>query len=213
MRRSAVLVLAAAVALSAAAPAFASGRRIVCYTAEESTFCPFWGQTYSGMRFQTNIEQSFIRYAGAINEVEFYNYGTSSARFNNFVVHLCHTERDSLSNYFGVNYYGTPMEVVNLAAFNIPAARNWFPLRMNRRFTYDNVRNLLIEIRWEGDDNVNLPVYDNGRGPGYRRVWAVNNPNAASGVGDAYVYYIRLNFLYYTGVGPTSLGRVKAMFD
>jgi hypothetical protein len=213
MRRLAVLLLVAAVALGAAAPAFATGRRIVCYSASATTFCPFWGESYSGMRFQTNVEQSRIRYAGQITEVEFYNYSTTSARFNNYIVHLCHTDRDSLSPIFGVNYYGTPVQVVSLSAYTIPAARGWFGLRMNRRFTYDNVRNLLIEIRWEGDSNVNLPIYMSDQVTGNRRIWAVNNPNAYSGIGDSCAYYLRLNFGIFTGAAPTSLGRVKAMFD
>jgi hypothetical protein len=48
---------------------------------------------------------------------------------------------------------------------------------------------------------------------GNRRVWAVNNPNAPSGRGDGHAYYTRLNFDYHTGVEPTSLGRVKAIFE
>ncbi len=213
MRRPGVFLLVAALTLAVATSALATGRQITCYSAQASTPCPFWGATYSGMRFQTNIEQSRIRYAGSINEVEFYNYAGVSGRFNNYVVYLCHTDRVSLSTYFGVNYYGTPVQVVSLAAFNIPAVRGWFGLKMTRRFNYDNVRHLLIEVLWEGDNAINVPVYMNDMVSGYRRIWAVNNPSAPYGVGDASAYYIRLSFGVFTALEPTSLGRVKALYE
>jgi hypothetical protein len=213
MRRLAISILVVALALGVATSASASGRRIICYPAQSTNLCPFWGHAYSGMRFMTNIEQSRIRYAGAINEVEYYNYNGAAGRYNNYRVHLCHTARTSLSTTFGVNYYGTPILVASRSAFNIPGARGWFGLRMTRNFTYDNARNLLIEIRWEGDNGVSVPIYTTDPMSGNRRIWAVNDPNAATGRGDGRAYYTRLNFGYYTACEPTSLGRVKAMFD
>jgi hypothetical protein len=213
MKRWGMLVLIVALALGVAASALASGRRIYCYSAQENNLCPFWGHAYSGMRFQTNVEQSRIRYAGSINEVEYYNYDGASGRYNNYRVYLCHTTRTSLSTTFGVNYYEAPVLVASRSAFTIPGVRGWFPLLMTRRFDYDNVRHLLIEIRWEGDNGVSVPIYTNEPLSGNRRVWAVNDPAAPSGRGDGRAYYTRLNFGYYTALGPTSLGRVKAMFE
>jgi hypothetical protein len=213
MKRWGILILVVALTLGLAASALASGRRIYCYSAQANNLCPFWGHAYSGMRFQTNIEQSRIRYAGAINEVEYYNYDGSAGRYNNYRVYLCHTTRTSLSTTFGVNYYAAPVLVASRAAFTIPAARGWFGLRMTTKYNYDNVRHLLIEIRWEGDNAISVPIYNNDPLSGRRRVWAVNNPTAPEGVGDGRAYYTRLNFSYFTGVAPTSLGRVKAMFE
>jgi hypothetical protein len=213
MRRLAVVILVVALASGFATSALATGRRIVCYTPQSTNLCPFWGHYYSGMRFQTNIEQSRIRYAGSINEVEFYNSSGVLGRYNNYVVHLCHTDRTSLSTTFGVNYYGTPIQVVSLSAFTIPADRAWFGLRMTRRFAYDNARHLLIEIRWEGDNGVSVPIYTTEPMAGNRRVWAVNNPQAPSGVADGRAYYTRLSFGSYTALEPTSLGRVKALYE
>ena len=213
MKRWGILILIVALTLGVAASALASGRRITCYSAQANNLCPFWGHAYSGMRFQTNIEQSRIRYAGAINEVEYYNYDGASGRYNNYRVYLCHTTRTSLSTTFGVNYYAAPVLVASRAAFTIPGARGWFGLKMTRKYNYDNVRNLLIEIRWEGDNAISVPIYNNDPLSGNRRVWAVNNPTAPSGRGDGRAYYTRLNFSYYTACEPTSLGRVKAMYE
>ena len=212
MRRLVISILVVALTLGVATSALATGRRIVCYSAQSTNLCPFWGHAYSGMRFQTNIEQGRIRYAGAINEVEFYNYNGANGRYNNYVVHLCHTDRTSLSTTFGVNYYGTPVQVAKWAAFVIPGARGWFGLKMTRRFMYDNVRHLLIEIRWEGDNGVSVPIYATNPLTGNRRIWAVNDPNAPTGRGDGRAYYTRLSFNAYTGLSPTSLGRVKALY-
>ncbi len=189
MRRLGICILVVALTLGVVASALATGKQIVCYSAHASNLCPFWGEYYSGMRFQTSIEQSRIRYGGAINEVEFYNIHGANGRYNNYVVHLCHTDRASLSTTFGVNYYGTPVQVAKWAAFAIPGARGWFGLKMTRRFTYDNVRHLLIEIRWEGDNGVSVPIFTNNPLSGYRRIWAVNNPNAPTGRGDGRAYY------------------------
>jgi len=212
MRKLVVPVLVVAATLGVATSALATGRQIVCYPAQSTTLCPFWGESYSGMRFQTNIEQARIRYAGDINEVEFYNATGAAGRYNNFIVHLCHTDRVSLSTTFGVNYYGTPVQVVSLAAFNIPAARSWFGLRMTRRFAYDNVRHLLIEIRWEGDNGVSVPIYTTNPLSENRRVWAFNDPNAPTGEADGRAYYTRLSFGAFVACEPTSLGRVKALY-
>ena len=213
MRRWGMLILIVALTLGVAASALASGRRITCYSAHASNTIPFWGASYSGMRFQTNIEQARLRYGGYINEVEYYNYGTASGRYNNYRFYLCHTTRTNLSTTFGVNYYGAPVLVASRSAFTIPGARGWFGLRMTRSFNYDNVRNLLIEIRWEGDNGVNVPIYANNPLTGNRRVWAVNNPSAPSGRGDGRPYYTRVSFGYHTAVEPTSLGRVKALYE
>ena len=213
MKRWGMLILIVALTLGVAASALASGRRITCYSPQSNDTLPFWGASYSGMRFQTNIEQSRIRYAGSINEVEYYNFNGALGRYNNYVVYLCHTTRTSLSTTFGVNYYGAPVLVASRTAFTIPGARGWFGLRMTRKYTYDNVRNLLIEIRWEGDNSVSVPIYVNNPLSGNRRVWAFNDPNAPSGRGDGHAYYTRLNFDYHTGVTTTSLGRVRAIFE
>jgi hypothetical protein len=213
MRRLVISILVVALTLGVATSALATGRRIICYSAQSTNLCPFWGAAYSGMRFQTNIEQSRIRYAGAINEVEFYNSTTNSGRYNNYSVYLCHTTRLSLSTTFGVNYYAAPVLVASRTSFTIPARRGWFGLLMTRRYTYDNVRNLLIEIRWEGDNGVNVPIYTTEPMSGNRRIWAVNNPTAPTGRGDGRAYYTRLSFNAYTGVAPTSLGRVKALYQ
>ncbi|HUV85838.1 MAG TPA: hypothetical protein VMX79_01855 [bacterium] len=213
MKRWGMVILIVALTLGVAASALASGRRIYCYSANANDPCPFWGASYSGMRFQTNVEQSRIRYAGSINEVEYYNYDGASGRYNNYRVYLCHTTRTSLSTTFGVNYYAAPVLVASRSAFTIPAVRGWFGLRMTRSFAYDNVRHLLIEIRWEGDNAISVPIYNNDPLSGNRRVWAVNDPNAETGRGDGRAYYTRLNFGYYTAVEPTSLGRVKAIFE
>jgi hypothetical protein len=213
MRPLAVLILVVALTLGVVTSALATGRRIVCYSAQSTNYCPFWGHAYSGMRFQTNIEQSRIKYAGAINEVELYNSAVVSGRYNNYVVYLCHTARLSLSTTFGVNYYAAPVLVASRSSFTIPARRGWFRLLMTRRYTYDNIRHLLIEIRWEGDNGVSVPIYTTNPMTGNRRIWAVNNPTAPTGRGDGRAYYTRLSFNAYTGVAPTSLGRVKALYE
>jgi hypothetical protein len=197
----------------AAAAAHATGRRVTCYTAENGNLIPFLGSILNGIRFQTLVDKEQINYAGALNDVEFFNYFGYAGRYDSYRLYLCHTAKTSLSPTFAENYVGTPVLVGNWRSFPIPAARDWFSLRMMQTYDYNNVDGLLVEVRWLGDDLGDVPVYvGRPQGSDNHRVWAANDPEAESGSADAYPYYCRLSFGAYGGVATTSLGRVRALY-
>ncbi len=204
-----------ALALAVACSAFASGKQVTVGTMSGGNWIPFWGTTYNGMRFQTLIDQSQIAYAGTINEVEYYAYYGYGGTFNNFRAYLGHTALSSLTTTFANNYKGSPVLVATASSFTIPASKNWFPLKMTTTFVYNNTDNLIVEVRWQGKAGSprGEPIYSCRFGSGNHRVWAYNDPNASSGSADTLCYHCRLSFNYYTGVEPTSLGRVKAVFE
>jgi hypothetical protein len=166
------------------------------------------------MRFQTLIDRGVINYAGVINEVEYYAYYGYGGTFNNYKAYLCHTDKSALVATFASNYKGTPVLVASFSAFTIAATKTWLPLKMTGTFTYNNTDNLLVEIVWQGKVGTprGEPVYSCFFGSGAHRVWA-NSSTATTGTPYPLAYYHRLNFGYYTALGPTSLGRVKAMYE
>ena len=209
MKRSGMVILVAGLTLGVVATASATGTRIVFGSYSAANFIPFWGER-PGSRFQTLIDQDQLKYAGDINEVEYYAYGHGGT-FNNFEFYLCHTDKSSLLETFDSNYKGTPVLVASSSAFTIPARKDWFPLKMTKTFAYNNVDNLLVEIRWEGHKgqtefiiSCRVPLLDH-------RVWAYS-PTASSGWSGETAYLCRLSFGAYPGVRATSLGSVKTLF-
>jgi hypothetical protein len=195
-----------------AAPAFATGKQIIYETPKGGNYIPFTGYHFDGLRFQTLLKQAKINYAGKINMVEYYNASGDTGTFNNYKLYLCHTDKKSLFRTFADNYKGTPVKVADLRSFTVPAAVGWFSLGMATTFDYNNSDNLLLEIQWQGDNGVRVPVT---RGTGLAtnlRIYAFNNPLAPIGNGDGCPYYTRLSFGAYTAASPTSLGRVKGLF-
>ncbi len=214
MRRFVIGIVTVGLTLALVAPAFATGKQIICWTRSGGNYIPFWGARYSGMRFQTLIDKAQINYAGKINQVEFYNYWVRNGTFNAYKLILCHGPT-SLSTTFASNYKGTPVTVATLSSFTIPSPQAWFPLGMTTTtFDYNNSDGLLIEIQWRGSGpRVDQPIYTGPRGAGNHRVWLYNNPTGPVGTGDTLTYYTRLSFGAYTAVAPTSLGRVKALYE
>ena len=215
MRKLVLISLVAVLAFGLAGAAFGTGKRVTVGTMSGGNWIPFWGPSYSGMRFQTLIDQSQIGNAGTINEVEYYGYYGYGGEFLKYRVLLGHTALSALTTTFDNNWKGTPVEVANAAAFAIPAVKNFFPLKLTKTFTYNNTDNLLIEIVWDGKTGspTGEPIYSCTFGSGIHRVYALGLPSNPTGSGDTLCYYCRLSFGAYTGISPTSLGRVKALYE
>lgn len=216
MRKLVICSLVAVLVFSLAGAAFATGKQVIVGTRSGGNYIPFWGQTYTAMRFQTLIDQSQINNAGVINEVEFFRYWTTGGdvTYNNVRIFLGHTALSALTTTFDSNYKDTPVEVATTSSLLIPTAQAWFPLKMTKTWTYNNSDNMIVEVRWSGSSpRTGVPIYSCSFGSGYHRIYAYNDPNARTGSGDTLAYHSRLSFESYTGVAPTSLGRVKAMYE
>jgi hypothetical protein len=216
MRKLVMCSLVAVLVLGLAGAAFATGKQVVVGSRSGGNYIPFWGNNYTAMRFQTLIDQNQINNAGVINEVEFFRYWTTGGdvTFNNVRIFLGHTALSALGTTFDSNYKDTPVEVATISAFLIPTAQDWFPLKLSKTWTYNNSDNMIIEVRWSGSSpRTGVPIYSCTFGSGYHRIYAYNDPNARSGSGDTLCYHSRLSFNAYTDVSPTSLGRVKAMYE
>jgi len=163
------------------------------------------------MRFQCLWLRSEVDYAGYINKVEFRRHsGSTNGAFNNCRVYFCHTTKTELEVTFDNNYAGnTPVVVMDVVSF-ILSGSDWLPVDITpETFYYDNVNNLLMEIRWHGDSGEDFYCYRYDAAP--RRLYAQNH-NATSGTLLSQGQYVRLYLATMPAVEPTTLGRVRALY-
>jgi hypothetical protein len=153
-------------------------------------YIPFWGDSYNACRFQTLYLQSEINQAGQIVTFSFMPSTAAIGTYNNMRVYLCHTNVTQLSTTFDSNYGGnTPVEVINEPSMVVGNAGNiWMDWDVS--FDYNNVDNLLIEIRWNGDNGVGVPIWRTGEAVP-RRLYAWDD-NATTGTTGTQCYYAKL---------------------
>jgi hypothetical protein len=188
-----------------------SGKVVIVESSSNGNRAPWRGGGGDAMRFQCLWLQSAINYAGYINMIEFNYYsGTLPASFNSCRMLLCHTDKTTLEATFANNYTGnTPVEVFN--GTQTLTGSGWIdtPIKPNT-FDYNNTKNLLLEVVWNGDNGSDVYCYRaNGAS---RRCYAYSSTASSGTVYTGEAQYIRLHIGTMTGVAPTSLGRVRALF-
>jgi hypothetical protein len=174
---------------------------------------PFWGSGYGAHRFQTLFVQSDINLAGQIIKFAVMPQSISNPTYNNLRLYLCHTSRtNNLSTIFDENYDGnTPQLMFDSASytFNVSAGQ-WLEFPAN--FDYDNVNNLLAEIRWRGSSGQNTYIWRCGTtGTGTFRVFFLGSDSSATGSADYVQYYVKLTIVTATGVEEVVIGEKPAV--
>ena len=214
MNKITPIVAAAAVALAVtlawAPEAAADTGKVVIIEARQTTDPnPWGGAAADAMRFQCLWLRSDIDYPGFVDKVEFDSASGAIGHFYNCRILLCHTNRTALVSNFTTNYGGnTPVEV------HPPITRSmggggWVNANIRARiFSYNNRDNLLMEVRWNGDSGRDINCYV-GTGTA-KRCYAYNH-EATTGRVSHDSQRVRLTIGVYTGVEPTSLGRVKTL--
>lgn len=197
--KNAVLV---ALLAALAAPAVADTTWVTVGSPVTANSIPFWGSSYDAMRFQTLYLQSEINQPGEIVALGWMTYSDPAAAFYNVRVSLCHTPLAALSDSFEKNYSGgQPQVMLEKDTALIGEPNNWFYFPCS--FDYNNVDNLLLEIKWRGDAGQQVRFQRNNNQGNTRRVWAYNNDTAAVGQSDAVQgYYARIGFLPTGVTGP-----------
>jgi hypothetical protein len=213
MKKLLFLAMAALTFAALAAPAGATGKVVTIGTYAANNAFPWWGASYNSMRFQCLWLQSDIAYAGYINKIE-WNRGTytTTGTFNQVRVWLCHTTKTTLESTFNNNYTGnTPVLVRPSGNYTVPGGPNYvdMPISTNT-FNYNNTNNLLMEIRWNGDTGTTCYCW---RSPDTSRRVSANDHNASSGTVWSNSQHIRLTIGTMTGLAPTSLGRIKSLYN
>lgn len=204
-----VVILTALALAAAAAPAGASGKVVIIGDRAAGNAVPWRGTGYNSLRFQCLWLQRDLAAAGYVNGVEFEKTSAATGRFNSVRAWLCHTGKTTLERTFANNYTGnTPVEVLNMRSVTVDGT-GWFDLGIRtNRFNYNNASNLLLEIRWNGDDGGNVPCWRSSQRNS--RCYAPDH-TASAGTVFNNGQRIRLTIGTMTGVAPTSLGRLRAL--
>lgn len=210
MKKIALTLTAALVLTLFAAPAGGTGKVIVLGTHAAGNYIPWWGNSYDSCRFQCMWLQSEINTAGYINQIEFEPSGSYNASFNEVRVWLCHTTKTQLEGTFNNNYSGTPVQVRSGGTLTFSGSGYTDIGITPGQFNYNNSDNLLLEIRWNGDSGVGVPCYRSSASTGRIYAW---DHNASSGTVQVTGQCVRIHMGTMTGVLPTSLGRVKSLFQ
>lgn len=213
MKKAKFLAVVSLCLVAAAATVWADEVRIIG-NRSSSNVSPWWGSSFNAMRFMvlwTKADLGFTR-GGYINKIEWERSSSTSGRFDNVRIYFCHSTRTALSTTFNTNYAGTPVQVLNASSLTVSGtAGQWWNTGITpNEFNYDNTRNLLMEIRWRGDSGAACACY---RADGtQKRMWA-NSDTATTGTVFNQLQRLRMTIANATGVAPTSLGRVKALFE
>ncbi len=153
-------------------------------------YIPFWGNNYNACRFMTLYLQSEIDVLGKIVTLSFMPWSSATGTYDNVRVKLCHTSATELSTTFDNNYTGnTPVEVMNVGSLLVGNAGNvWMDWDID--FDYNNTDNLLVEILWNGDAGVAVPIWRTTETVP-RRLYAWDD-NATTGTVGNQCYYVKL---------------------
>jgi hypothetical protein len=210
MKKIEILTAAVVVAAILAPPVSATGKIVVVGARVGPDVVPWAGASADSMRFQCLWFQSDINYAGYVNAVRLEKTNAANGKFNSVRVWLCHSRKTALEPNFANNYTGdTPVQVLNMRSVTV-SGTGWFDLRINaNQFNYNNRNNLLMEIRWNGDDGYDVPCWRSRQQ--YSRCYAYDH-NATTGTVYNNGQRIRLTIGTMAGLEPTSLGRVKTLF-
>jgi hypothetical protein len=124
---------------------------------------PFWGAGYDQLHIQMIYTSDQVGIEGTIRRISFdrgMGYSDIVGVFNNFNIKMAHTNLTTLTDTFANNYYGYLIEVFPTQTFfaNSSNRDTAIHLDLNDNFTYDSRFNLLIDITWNGDGGVNVPV-------------------------------------------------------
>jgi hypothetical protein len=152
-----------------------------------SNFWPFAADDVDEMRCQMLYNSSYINQTGHINQIAFQAYATAIewSEMENFSVRIAHSTNDTLGNVFEAHRSSAWVEVLSRAVYNFSTVGRpeWIPIVFDTPFNYDGSSNLLVEIRWFGDNGGSLNGVHLARDvAGYNSRLCVNDVDAVSAV-------------------------------
>jgi hypothetical protein len=197
-----------AVLISAAGAVF-----VYCGSMDQGQPIPYAGIFFDQMRFQTLFTKSQLGISGSITQIAFrVQADVPYGLYHNGRITLCHTDLNTLTQYFNDNYDNyTPVDTLTDAEIFVPGlADSWVTFDFTTPFNYNIAHNLIVEVRWFTDNGNDVPVWAWDPASGNRRVWA-SAQDATEGFAEHYAYYMRF-MIGGDAVQPNSLGMMKASF-
>jgi hypothetical protein len=122
---------------------------------------PWWGAMYEEMTYQQLYMQTDIGMSGEITNFAWENYSSSTdAGFSNVRIYMGHTSLSTLTTVFNDNYTSPPVLVLDNPVFSTGGpVDTWNNINLDTPFDYNNTDNLIIEVRWSGDDGHNVTLW------------------------------------------------------
>jgi subtilisin-like proprotein convertase family protein len=149
---------------------------------------PFYGGTIDAARVQCLYLQTEIGQSGTIDKIYFDKTATGTATFYNVRVYLGHTSLTSLTDFVNIGM----TQVLSRGSMTLPDGAGWFAIDVANVFSYNNADNLIVEIRWNGDDGITKKI--DGKVVTGRRVHA-DSDTAVSGTPSNYEYNLQLDII------------------
>ncbi|MDO9537627.1 MAG: DNRLRE domain-containing protein [Thermoplasmata archaeon] len=87
---------------------------------------------------------------GVLDKLRLYKMDTDSGSFYNLTIRVGHTDISDLDMTFASNYVGSLTPVFYQANFTFNPYPYWVEFNLDNIFSYDGVRNLLVEVEWNG---------------------------------------------------------------
>lgn len=160
---------------------------------------PWFGRPYDAVTSQHLYMQSDIGTYGKIISFAWENIEPlifdPEGEYRNVRIYMGHTSRSAFVSTFADNYTGPRTLVFSRAAFTTGGPPDtWNDIVLDTPFLYNNVDNLIIEVRWNGDDDRNVTLwcgYWTGHGD---RCAAYSDTATAGFLTLDYVYRVKLTF-------------------
>ncbi|UCH78615.1 MAG: hypothetical protein JSU81_01300 [Candidatus Coatesbacteria bacterium] len=153
---------------------------------------------------------SELRFAGDVTRVEWNaSAAVAGAGFGDVEITLCETSLSQLTTSFRGNYGGNTPALIyrNSWLLVTTTGDQWFGFDCSAPFAYGGSKNLIIEMRWRGDNETTVTSWHFDTRPAFRNC-AVGTYAAEQGKLGTWCSRHRLTFTA-AGVAPTSLGRIK----
>jgi hypothetical protein len=158
------------------------------------------------------VLKSELNVKAPITRVEYQSFDDYAAGdFYQLEMRLCHTGLSELTTNFGNNYGGkTPVLVATANPYTINGKRDqWFGFDCSPAFDYDDVDNLIVEVRWRNQQlttRVEVWAYKSAA----NRLLFSNDYNAAEGQVSTKTDRLRITF-NDAAAAASSLGKIKAL--
>jgi hypothetical protein len=183
---------------------------------------PFWSNStyYPQVRWQCLWRQNEIAEAGYVSKIEWLAYDTTlyGGTFHGCKILLAHSSLATLTAAFADNYEGNANTAITVFEGDYlaptPAPDTWATIiEPWPTLTYNNTDNLLMEVSWTGYTGGGSNYYRCNSTSGYGgRVYAASATATRGTLNTYYSQYARISF-YYLDVAPTSLGRIKGLYN
>ncbi len=211
-----VLFVTLALALATAGNVLATGNEHeVGGSPDQGHTVPFYSPA-AAMRFQCMWFQFEIDEKGSVARIEFLfeSGGATPTALEGCKMILCHSSKEALTNTFKKNYdFKTPVEVFK-GKYTVPEGlkqNDWFTVAEPDNFVYNNKNNLLMEISWTNATGVSTKTYISlADQPGRLRAFSATAATGKLLENQGHLARITIG---NPAVNPTSLGRVRALFN